>query len=81
MTTPSALLTDCAQARPRDSGSARDVPQAEWDAVRVYVPLSQRAKVNQSPDFDRTAWVRERRIYAEELAERWSCTRRAAAAG
>jgi ribonuclease J len=45
------------------------MPQAHWDGVRTFVPLNQRIKVQQSQEFERVAWVRERRIFPEDLAK------------
>jgi len=50
----------------------KTIPQAEWDGVRVYVPLAQRIKVKESREFERTRWVRDHRIFAQELAQRAS---------
>jgi len=44
------------------------IPQADWDGVRVFVPLSQRIKVKASGEFHRTAAVRSHRVYEEDLA-------------
>ena len=46
------------------------IPQADWDDVRVFVPLSQRIKVKQAREFDRVAWLRGRRLFPEQLAGR-----------
>lgn len=46
------------------------IPQADWDGVRIFVPLSQRIKVKQSQEFERAAWVRGRRVFPDELAGR-----------
>ncbi len=46
------------------------IPQADWDGVRVFIPLSQRIKVKQAREFERVAWLRDRRLYAEDLAGR-----------
>lgn len=54
----------------RATGRLESIPQAEWDGVRVYVPLAQRIKVKQSEEFERTDWVRRQRIFGEELAAR-----------
>jgi ribonuclease J len=44
------------------------IPQASWDGVRVFVPLSQRVRVKNSQQFERVAAVRSSRIYPEQLA-------------
>jgi ribonuclease J len=46
------------------------IPQADWDGVRVFVPLSQRIKVKEAQEFERVAWLRDRRLFARELAGR-----------
>lgn len=51
----------------RATGNPR-IPQADWDDVLVYVPLSQRIKVKQTGEFERTAWVGNQRVFPEELA-------------
>jgi ribonuclease J len=53
--------------------TARDtIPQAAWDGVRVFVPLSQRVKVKQAREFERVGWLRGRRLFPEDLAGRAS---------
>jgi ribonuclease J len=55
------------------AATGRDtIPQANWDAVRVYLPHSQRRQVMAAKAFDRTAAVRLRRIYPEDLRARRS---------
>jgi ribonuclease J len=44
------------------------IPQAGWDGVRVFVPLSQRIKVKQSGEFERVSWLRGHRLFPEDLA-------------
>lgn len=46
------------------------IPQADWEGVRVFVPLSQRIKVKEAQAFERVAAVRKNRLYPEELAAR-----------
>jgi ribonuclease J len=46
------------------------IPQAEWEDVRVFVPLSQRIKVKEAGEFERVAWARPHRLYPEHLAAR-----------
>lgn len=48
------------------------IPQAHWNRVRVYLPRAQRAKVIAAGAFARTAAVRDRRIYQDELVARRS---------
>lgn len=53
------------------AATGRDtIPQAEWDGVRVYLPATQRRKVSEVEEFERTDRVKEARIYPEELAAR-----------
>jgi ribonuclease J len=53
------------------AATGRDtIPQADWDAVRVYLPQAQRRRVIAAKAFDRTEVVRSRRIYPEELRAR-----------
>lgn len=54
-----------ARATDRDT-----IPQAHWDGVRVFVPLSQRIKVKQACEFERVGWLRGRRLFADDLATR-----------
>lgn len=51
----------------RASGNPR-IPQAQWDDVLVYVPLSQRIRVKRSGEFERTAAIRRQRVFPEQLA-------------
>jgi ribonuclease J len=44
------------------------IPQASWDGVRVFVPLSQRIRVKQRGEFDRVKHLGKSRIYKEELS-------------
>ncbi len=44
------------------------IPRAEWEDVRVFVPLSQRIKVKQSEEFERTNRVRAHRLFPEDLS-------------
>lgn len=44
------------------------IPQAHWDGVRVFVPLSQRIRVKDSQEFERISWLRGRRLFAADLA-------------
>lgn len=46
------------------------IPHADWVGVRVYVPQTQRLRVKRTQEFERVAEIRDRRIYAEELAAR-----------
>ena len=58
------------------SATGRDtIPQADWDGVDVFVPLSQRIKVKQAEEFERISWLRGHRLFPEGLAGRagdWS---------
>ena len=54
-----------------------NIPQADWERVRVYVPNSQRVRVKESEEFWRVERRRETRIFVEELASdpgRWVLT-------
>ena len=46
------------------------IPQADWDGVRVFVPLSQRITVKQAREFERVNRLRGYRLFPEELAGR-----------
>ncbi len=46
------------------------IPQADWDRVRIYLPRSQRHRVVETQEFERTEAVRAKRIFPEELRER-----------
>lgn len=48
------------------------IPQAHWKRVRVYLPRAQRTKVVAAGAFARTAAVKDRRIYEDELVARRS---------
>jgi ribonuclease J len=50
----------------RATGRA-SIPQADWEGVRVFVPLSQRVKVKVAREFERVDWVRKQRIFPEQL--------------
>lgn len=52
----------------RATGRPETIPQADWDGVRVYIPLSQRIKVKNAGEFDRVNEVRAQRIFGEDLA-------------
>ena len=51
----------------RATGNTR-IPQADWDDALVYVPLSQRIRVKTSGEFERTAAVREHRVFPSNYA-------------
>lgn len=44
------------------------IPQASWDDVRVFVPLTQRVRVKETREFERVAAIRSSRVYPEQLA-------------
>ena len=54
----------------RATGRPDTIPQGDWDSVHVYVPQSQRVLVKQARQFERTAQVRSRRLYPQDLASR-----------
>jgi len=52
----------------RATGRADTIPQAEWEDVRVFVPLTQRIRVKNERAFDRIERVKPHRLYPEQLA-------------
>lgn len=44
------------------------IPQPGFDRLRVWVPQRQRVKVKQAKQFDRVAWIKDQRVFPEELA-------------
>jgi ribonuclease J len=52
----------------RATGRVDTIPQAGWDSVRVFVPLSQRVRIKNEEAFERIGWVKPHRLYAEKLA-------------
>ena len=44
------------------------IPQADWDGVRVFVPVAQRVRVQREQAFKRIDWVKPHRLYPEQLA-------------
>lgn len=44
------------------------IPQPGFDGYRVYVPQRQRILVKQSREFERVRWIRDIRVFGEELA-------------
>jgi ribonuclease J len=65
-----ALVLDLYAATMARATDRDTIPQADWDGVRVFVPISQRIKVKQAREFERIDWVRRRRLFAEDLAGR-----------
>lgn len=53
----------------RATGRLDTIPQADWDGVRVFVPLSQRVRVKREGAFDRIDWLRSHRLFPDQLAE------------
>jgi ribonuclease J len=47
----------------------KTIPQASWEDVRVFVPQSQRVRVKETGEFHRTAAIRSKRIFPEQLSE------------
>lgn len=45
-----------------------NIPQAEWDSMRVFVPFYQRRRIKQAGTFDLLDVYRASRIYPEQLA-------------
>jgi len=62
------LVVDLYAATMARATGRATIPQADWDGVRVFVPLSQRIKVKNSREFERIHWLREHRLFPEELA-------------
>lgn len=62
------LVLDLYAAGIANATGAGSIPQADWSTVRVFVPQSQRIRVKRAEAFERTAAVRGRRIFPEELA-------------
>ena len=50
------------------TGRPETIPQASWDGVGVFVPLSQRIRVKRERAFDRIAPIRSARLYPKDLA-------------
>lgn len=64
------LVMDLYAATMARATGLQTIPQADWEGVRVFIPLSQRIKVKQAGEFERVAWLRGRRLYADDLAGR-----------
>lgn len=45
----------------------KSVTQPDWEDVRVFLPYNQKKSVIKSQEFERVEWVKEARIYPEEL--------------
>ncbi|MEK6251315.1 MAG: MBL fold metallo-hydrolase [Actinomycetota bacterium] len=52
------------------TGLHETIPQADWERVKVFVPLSQRIKVKRAKAFERVNALRGSRLFPEQLAER-----------
>lgn len=52
----------------RATGRPDTIPQADWQGVRVFVPLSQRVRVKEERALDRIERVKPHRLYPERLA-------------
>jgi ribonuclease J len=52
------------------TGLHERIPQADWERVKVFVPMSQRIKVKRAKAFERVNALRGSRLFPEELAER-----------
>jgi ribonuclease J len=50
------------------TGRADTIPQADWEDVRVFVPLTQRVRIKNERAFDRIERVKPHRLYPEQLA-------------
>jgi ribonuclease J len=64
------LVLDLYAATIAQATGRSTIPQADWDGVRAFIPLSQGIKVKQAREFERVAWLRQRRLFPEELASR-----------
>lgn len=51
----------------RATGLSDTIPQAGWNSVRVFVPLSQRVRVKKEEAFERIDLVKPHRLYADKL--------------
>ncbi len=61
------LVIDLYTAMVADATRRESIPQAKWDRVKVFVPLSQRIKVKDAKAFERVNAVRAARIFPEQL--------------
>src|ERR1019366_8416732 len=52
----------------RATGRLDTIPQADWEGVRVFVPLAQRVRVKREKAYERIDWVKLHRLYPEQLA-------------
>ena len=66
------LVVDLYTAAIARATGLETIPQAGWDRVKVFVPLSQRMKVLESEEFERVRAVAESRIYPEDLNDQTS---------
>lgn len=64
------LVLDLYGATMAGATALTTIPQPSWDGVRVFLPRSQKARVIQTKEFERTNAVRASRIYDEELRAR-----------
>jgi ribonuclease J len=64
------LVLDLYAATVAAATGVATIPQAGWDRIRVFVPRSQRRRVQAAEAFHRTSAVRAARIDAEELSAR-----------
>lgn len=63
------LVIDLYTAAVAAATSRDSIPQADWDRVKVFVPLSQRIRVRDTKSFDRVNAVRRARIFPEQITE------------
>jgi ribonuclease J len=62
------LVIDLYTAAVAAATGRETIPQADWDRVRVFVPLSQRIRVKNAKAFERIDAIRAARLFPEELA-------------
>lgn len=62
------LVLDLYAAGIAKATGASTIPQGDWSTVRVFVPQAQRVRVKEAGEFERTAAIRKRRVYPEDLA-------------
>lgn len=62
------LVLDLYAAGITKATGASTIPQGDWSTVCVFVPRAQRVRVKEAGEFERTAAIRRRRVYPEDLA-------------
>ena len=64
------LVLDLYGATIAAATGTESIPQADWDGVRVYVPLAQRVRVKRTQEFERVEQIHAHRIFAKDLRDR-----------